>query len=69
MNGYQLGDKIENSDLDIVIGSFEIHDYCLSCKTSIEGRAYIRDGLLAKVVEFDEKRKEVLIGEYKPGKK
>ncbi|MEK6846255.1 MAG: hypothetical protein AABY26_05825 [Nanoarchaeota archaeon] len=63
---YRLGEKVEIPDLEIVIGSFEIHDYCSNCQRSIEGKAYIKDGLLWRVAERDEKGKEIMVGEYLP---
>ncbi len=65
---YRLGEKIEIPDLEIVIGSFEIHDYCSNCQRSIEGKAYIKDGLLWRVAEMDEKGNEKVVKEYVPGK-
>jgi hypothetical protein len=65
---YRLGEKIEIPDLEIVIGSFEIHDYCSNCQKSIEGKAYIKDGLLWRVAEMDDKGKEKVVAEYVPGK-
>ena len=67
---YQLGDSVNrNPDRrTIIIGSFEIYDYCSGCTTRIEGRAYVKDGLLSKVVEFDEQGIEKVIAEYVPGR-
>ncbi len=68
METYRLGQKVEVPDLEIVIGSFRIHDYCSNCKRSIEGKAYVKDGLLWRVVEMDEKGKEKIVKEYVPTK-
>lgn len=65
---YRLGMKVEIPDLEIIIGSFEIHDYCPQCKKSVEGRAYVKDGLLWRVTEKDEKGKEKIVKEYVPTK-
>jgi len=61
---YRLGEKVIVPDLEIIIGSFEIHDYCSNCKRSIEGKAYIKDGLLWRVTEIDEKGSEKVVAEY-----
>ncbi|MBI4979965.1 hypothetical protein HZC30_00235 [Candidatus Woesearchaeota archaeon] len=64
---YRLGEKVVVPDLEIVIGSFEIHGHCSNCHRSIEGKAYIKDGLLWRVVEMDEKGNEKVVVEYVPG--
>ena len=62
---YKLGDKIELADLEVVIGSFEIHDFCTSCSTSISGRGYVKDQILWRVTEYRE-GEEVVVAEYLP---
>ncbi len=69
LNVYKLGDSVSTPNLHIEVGSFEIHDYCSACNTSIRGRAYVKDGLLAKIAEFDKDSREKLIAEYMPTKK
>ncbi len=68
LDEYRLGDVIKIPNIDITVGSFEIHDFCSKCHTWIEGKAYVRNGLLIKIVEYDAEGKEVLIAEYTPGK-
>ncbi len=65
---YRLGQKVEIPELTIIVGSFEIHDYCSNCQKTIEGRAYIKDQLLARITEIEPDRSEKLIAEYVPGK-
>jgi hypothetical protein len=62
---YKLGDTIDLFDLEIIIGSFDIHDYCNNCNYQIEGSAYIKDKIIWRVTE-KRNEKEVVIAEYTP---
>ena len=67
LNEFILGDNInQQGDLTITIGSFEIYDFCASCKQSTTGRAYIKDELLSKIVHI-ENGLEKVIAQYTPG--
>lgn len=62
---YALGDKIDMPDVHIVEGDFEIHDYCVDCETGMHGRAYVKEGKIHKITQFDEDGIERIVAELK----
>ena len=62
---YKLGDPIDLYDLEIIIGSFDIQDYCENCSLQIDGKGYIKDNILWRVTEQRDER-EVVVAEYTP---
>ena len=60
LNLYRLGDSIKLDGRGKTPESFEVHDFCHKCKTSISGTAYTIDGALSKIVEYHDDNEVVI---------
>ncbi|MEK6886197.1 MAG: hypothetical protein AABW88_00010 [Nanoarchaeota archaeon] len=54
VNNYKLGDKPTGEGLEIIEGNFEIYDFCTDCEITIEGKAYVKNGIISKIVNIVE---------------
>ncbi len=67
INEYHLGDKPETDYFHIEVASFDVYDSCSKCKTWMDARVIVNDGIMTKVIELDEnKNLGNVVAEYLP---